>query len=183
MELNKQAFCDDCIYPMKIKNPNDFRGFVDALDIAGSTPEEVAYMLATVRHECADKWLPIEEHGLPIYFKKYIGKLGNKDWEDAIAYKGRGYVQLTGRSNYRRIGKLVGQPLEDKPDIASSPEVAMVILVKGMTQGWFTGLGFKSGNYTNFIKWRKIINGLDKAELIAGYAAHFVRLLLKWEIK
>ena len=55
-----------------------------------------AYMLATVKHECADFWAPIIERGMPAYFDKYepgtrLGvQLGNKARGDGARFKGRG---------------------------------------------------------------------------------------------
>src|SRR5919202_178207 len=57
-----------------------------------------AYMLATVKHECADKFQPVTEYGQKSYFNKYdagtpIGRrLGNTVRGDGFLYRGRGYV-------------------------------------------------------------------------------------------
>lgn len=55
--------------------------------------------------------------------------LGNTEEGDGWKYRGRGFIQLTGRSNYRRYGKLLGVDLEGKPDLANDPEVAAMIAV------------------------------------------------------
>jgi len=49
--------------------------------------------------------------------------LGNAYIGDGRKYKGRGPIQLTGRANYRRFGKLLGLDLEGEPELAASPEV------------------------------------------------------------
>jgi peptidoglycan L-alanyl-D-glutamate endopeptidase CwlK len=54
--------------------------------------------------------------------------LGNRGCPDGERYKGRGYVQLTGRDNYARVGRQLGLPLEDQPELANDPGVAGRIL-------------------------------------------------------
>lgn len=53
-----------------------------------------------------------------------IKSLGNKEEGDAYKYRGRGYIQLTGRANYERIGKLIGADLVKNPDLMNNPQVA-----------------------------------------------------------
>lgn len=117
----------------------------------------------------------------------YGGRLGNvAGTSDGANYKGRGYVQLTGRTNYadmtRRLtasnftytidGVTYGGPgnpidLEAHPDhVNRSSELAAQILVLGSTEGSFTGRAL--GDYvndtdTNFYDARAVING-DKAK-------------------
>lgn len=56
----------------------------------------------------------------------YANRLGNGDPAsgDGFRYRGRGVIQLTGRSNYREFGKTLGIDLEGDPDTAASPAVA-----------------------------------------------------------
>lgn len=53
----------------------------------------------------------------------YANKNGNGGVPsgDGFRYRGRGFLQVTGRANYRRIGALVGMPLEDDPDLLGQP--------------------------------------------------------------
>ena len=54
--------------------------------------------------------------------------LGNRGEPDGASYKGRGFIQLTGRSNYRRIGRKIGVGLEASPDLGNDSKVAGKIL-------------------------------------------------------
>lgn len=140
-----------------------------------------AYMLATVKHECADSWQPITEWGPDEYFDKYepntpLGvQLGNINPGDGRRYKGRGYVQITGRSNYSRLGDAlgIGDALVNDPDRALDPLTAYRILSMGMLEGMFTGraLGdYVSERSTDYVNARRVVNGLDHATTIAAYA-------------
>jgi putative chitinase len=56
----------------------------------------------------------------------YANRLGNGDEAsgDGWRYRGSGYKQLTGRSNYREIGDIVHMDLEGNPELAREPEAA-----------------------------------------------------------
>ncbi len=59
----------------------------------------------------------------------YGGRLGNGDEAsgDGWRYRGSGYKQLTGRNNYREMGKLIGLDLENHPDwVRVNPTAAKV---------------------------------------------------------
>lgn len=139
----------------------------------------VAYMLATVKHECADTWEPITERGSRAYFDKYnagtpIGdRLGNTQLGDGYLFRGRGYVQITGRANYIRLGTAIGVDLVGDPGLALHRDIAYQIMSAGMRRGLFTGKRlsdyFGDGRH-DYRGARRIINGLDRADLIADYA-------------
>ena len=142
-----------------------------AAAFAGTT-EEFAYVLATAHHETAATMQPIYERGPKSYFSKYDGRddLGNNKPGDGFRYRGRGYVQITGRKNYTRYG------LADKPDDALKSDIAAKIALDGMRYGKFTGksLGnYFGGGKCDPLNARRIINGMDEAKRIAGYWAIF----------
>jgi hypothetical protein len=90
----------------------------------------VIAVLATIGTEVAS-FEPINEFGGPQYFTKhYEGRadLGNTHPGDGARYHGRGFIQLTGRVNYRGYEQKLGVPLEQDPDLALDPAVAARVL-------------------------------------------------------
>ena len=136
---------------------------------AGITnPIELAAFLAQCAHESHD-FKSMVEYGGSLDFRKYDPKyapkkaktLGNKKVGDGARYKGRGYIQLTGRYNYKRAGQALGLPLEQKPELAEKPEVAAKIAV------WFWQQRVQP-NVTNFNDVKSVtkpinpgLNGLE----------------------
>jgi len=133
-----------------------------------------AYLLATALHETARTMQPIAEFG------KGRGKPYGKPGRYGQSQYGRGYVQITWDANYEKADKrlgLNGALLKDF-DLALQPTIAALILVRGCVEGWFTGkkLGdYLPGDYANA---RRVVNGTDRADLVAGYARQFERALV-----
>jgi hypothetical protein len=151
----------------------------------------LAYALATAFHETARTMQPISEYGDNDRFERLYGptgqnptrakKMGNTMPGDGIKYRGRGYVQLTWKANYQRASKVTGIDLVKDPDRAKDTAVAAIIMRNGMEQGWFTGKKLRdyfAGAKSDWKGARKIINGTDKDELIAGYARKFYGALV-----
>lgn len=154
-----------------------------------------AYALATTFHEVNGTMQPIKEIGGPAYFKRMYDiqgsrpakarELGNLQPGDGAKFAGRGYVQLTGRTNYDRASKKLrtlgfNVDLVREPERAMEPEIAAAILVAGMREGWFTGRdiaddlpAYGPARMAQFVASRDIINGRDKQEMIAEYAMDF----------
>lgn len=100
----------------------------DALkDLGIYTPDTLLGAVATVRIECGRAFKPILEYASG---SAYEGRsdLGNTIKGDGIKYKGRGYIQLTGRANYDHYGKILGFDLVGNPDLALSPLLSAKIL-------------------------------------------------------
>lgn len=140
----------------------------------------VAYALATAWHECRFK--PVEETG------KGRGKPYGKPGKYGQSQHGRGLVQLTWDYNYEWADEalgLGGALLRDF-NLALDPAIATKILVLGMEAGAFTTHSLEMylprsrgvGSRNAYRKARKIINGTDKADMIAGYALVAERALV-----
>jgi len=54
--------------------------------------------------------------------------LGNRGAGDGDRFKGRGFIQLTGRTNYLRFGKVIGRSLVTDPELANEPSIAALVL-------------------------------------------------------
>ncbi len=150
---------------------------------------KLAYCLATFKWETAHTMRPIDERGGNAYFNSRYGpgtkagkNVGNTKPGDGALFHGRGYVQLTGRSNYTRAKALTKVDLLSEPDRAKEPELAYQIAIQGMTDGWFTtrklSQFFKDGGAADYENARTIINGHDKAANIADIARRFSEVLL-----
>jgi peptidoglycan L-alanyl-D-glutamate endopeptidase CwlK len=97
----------------------------------------VAAALATICVETG-RFLPIDEFvsrfntspgGRPFDLYDWRRDLGNRGPTDGADFRGRGYIQLTGRANYASYGPLVGEPdLVEHPEHANDPDVAAHLL-------------------------------------------------------
>lgn len=122
--------------------------------------DELAYLLATVTHETAFTMQPVTEYGSQQYLKS------KRYWP----WIGRGLIQITWKTNYLKFG------IKD-PDLALTWPVALDVAFRGMILGMFTGKKLadyiKPGKTPDYVGARGIINGTDRAKLIAGYALSY----------
>lgn len=140
----------------------------------------LAYMLATTHHETDKTMQPIEEYG-----KGRQKKYGQKQKMNGQAYYntdqifyGRGFVQLTWYENYEKAGKKlgVGDAFLHNASLVMQLTNATKILFLGMIEGWFTGKklsDYFSNEKEQWLNARRIINGTDKAALIADIAKSY----------
>ncbi|MBK8552579.1 MAG: hypothetical protein IPL53_16530 [Ignavibacteria bacterium] len=138
----------------------------------------LAYMLATTHHETGRAMKPIPEFGRG-KGRAYGGrlKMNRTPYSDTTnIFYGRGFVQLTWYENYLKAGKEIGIDLINNPEKALELIPSTQIMFHGMMKGWFTGK--KLSDYFNpqkedWVNARRIINGLDKAQLVASYGRKY----------
>ncbi len=140
-----------------------------------------AYILATCFHETAARMQPVRE-GLAktdAQARRILAKYpyAQPDPETGHAYYGRGLEQLTHRANYEKMGAVLGVDLVNNPDLMLQPDIAARSLLLGITNGLYTGkklADYFNGRKDDPIGARRIVNGTDRAALIAGYHHAFL---------
>jgi len=196
--MNRAAFYDalrgGALFPRGFTDDqvDGTEAILDAMQAASVTdPRYGAYIMATAFHETARTMQPVRET-LATTDDKAVAILdrafanGQLTWvkspywrRDASgkSWLGRGFVQLTHKANYQKAKDKTGIDFVSNPNLAMVAKYAAAIIVRGMLEGWFTGKALKDyiGAGTDYRGARRIVNGTDKADTIAGYAVVFER--------
>lgn len=150
--------------------------------------EHLAYCLATSYHETGSKMQPVREGFAKtdagaisavnrLYRKGRISRnYAKPDPKTGKSYFGRGHVQLTWDYNYKKMTKRLGIDFYNHPEKALEPENSAHLLFVGCLEGMYTGKSLSDyikGHKINYRQARRVVNGMDKASLIAGYAKKF----------
>jgi len=119
----------------------------------GMRGAELNQFMAQCAHEC-DGFNTMEEYASGA---AYEGRsdLGNTQPGDGKRYKGRGYIQITGRANYRNIGRAIGVDLENNPLKALEPAVAAKVALNY----WNTRVKTRIATYCDTTGVTRVING------------------------
>jgi len=153
---------------------------------SGLKGDELAQFMAQAKHESwnygrlqekpvgdADKYFAKKYD--PTYAPKTAKILGNKNKGDGAKYHGRGFIQLTGRDNYRMASDALGIDLLSHPELAEKPDVAAKIAV------WYWNTRVKPNvrNFGDTVEVTKKINnamfGLeDRMANFLDYKKRFV---------
>ncbi|MHA6205953.1 C1 family peptidase [Dyella soli] len=144
-----------------------------ALNVVGLRDRPmICAALGTIRAE-TEGFVPISE--FPSHFNTtpgmaafsaYDGRtsLGNTQPGDGARFRGRGFVQLTGRANYHTYAAQIGLDIENFPDLANAPEPAAVLLAVFLNHAADKMRAALASN--NYATARKLVNGgtygLDK---------------------
>lgn len=200
--MNRAAFYKTVRSRLGPLSQSQVGGFEVLLTMIARAPlSHQAYMLATAWHETADTMQPIKEKGGAAYFTRLydVGgdrpklciSMGNTCAGDGPRHCGRGYVQVTWKSNYAKLDQKAAEAGLTKPgeilanpDLAMRPDIAALALLDGMQEGWFTGKKLSTylpaqgvATHDQYVSARRIINGTDRAELVEDYAQVFERAL------
>jgi putative chitinase len=120
-----------------------------------SNKNVVAAALATVATECSFR--SIREYGGPKYCARYDGRhdLGNTQPGDGFKFRGGGFIQLTGRANYAKYGKLIGFDLENHPEEITDVDISAKVFVE-----YFHDHGCDvHAELGDWVRVRKLVNG------------------------
>lgn len=112
--------------------------------------------LATVRVEVGREFLPVSEKITRTKANlAYKSRMGNNNMDDGYTYRGRGFIQLTGKNNYRNYGRNIKLDLVAYPDKACEPQVAADILANYFKVNGIDALC----NTHDWVGVRRAING------------------------
>lgn len=182
--INKDLFVEKFPYtPLNDTAKETIRTIVDVFmeDDGFEYLAELAYILATAYHETAHTFNPgIREIG------RGKGRMyGRADGQTGETYYGRGLCQLTWKANYQKFSEILHADLVGNPDLALEKENSVKIMMTGMKLGLFTGNRLRmyiNGNSQDYERARRVVNGMDKARLIATYARNIFKVLEECKI-
>lgn len=154
----------------------------------------LAYMLATAHHETGRTMQPVRETFAAsdaeaiarldrAFANGVLRSVRTPYWRkdaDGKSWLGRGFVQITHKANYAKLGAAIGIDLVADPARAMELDTANAIMFTGMIKGLFTGrklADFFSPSREDWRSARKIINALDRADLVADYARAYHQAL------
>lgn len=146
-------------------------------DVGIYSKKVLAYALATTQHETANAMAPVNEGNYNDkkygYEPGFTGKseARKRGYEGGDNYYGRGFVQLTGKSNYKTMGKKLGIDLVNNPEKANDPEIAAKILAIYMKDRGTA----KLVNEGKVVEARKTINNDNKGKMIRDTADKYYR--------
>ncbi len=137
-----------------------------------SDNRQLAYIFATIYHETYDwnkpmrEMYPTREKGTEQYLKS----------KPYYPFYGRDFCHTTWRANYVKVRRFTGIDVVTYPDKIAELPLAAKVCVHFMVTGLYTGrklADYISGSKCDYINARRVINGTDKANLVAGYAIKF----------
>lgn len=160
------------------QHPNDLADTVKKVcqSFHYDDPRLWAYIMATVKHETNNTYYPVEE---AYYIRPDSRREAYQTGLRYAPYHGRGLVQITWDTNYKKYQAILNNNMFHDPDEALDPPTSLFILIHGMITGTFTDLrltDFINKHECDYKQARRVVNSMDKADLIAGYAQEWEKL-------
>lgn len=150
---------------------NNAKSILDYAVTLTTDKNQLAYILATAVGESNMK--PIKEKRARQ--GTHLWDVQEKYW--GSNFMGRGYVQLTWKTNYQKFKTLLGVDFVGNPELVMNPVYAAKIIAIGMKKGKFTGVGldrYITSTKVDFYNARRIINSVDRASTFEGYAKKII---------
>lgn len=180
---------------LSVAQVSGYEAFFDFWDSRSVLTDKrwLAYILATAFHETGKRLQAVREGFCDtdacsvravttLFNQRRISRNYALPHENGNSYFGRGFVQLTHGFNYKSSGQNIGlgNRVYDDPDLALDTATSVKITCVGMLIGSFTGHKLEQHFTDTKSDWkdaRKIVNGRDKATLIAGHGKKFLECI------
>ena len=168
--INKAVAANPKATKLQKAKPEEFKGKIEVSALGdkesravlskeaqsqGIKGKELAAFLAQCSHESGGFRYLSEIWGPTAAQNTYDGRMGNNKSGDGYRYRGRGYIQLTGKNNYTQAGRALGLDLVKNPDQASTPEIG----AKTSVWFWKTNVQPRVSNWDDVTAITKIVNG------------------------
>lgn len=183
-KMDRKVFYDYLRLRVNLTTQNVY-GFERVLDYAETNETRAAdmpYILATDWWETSQTMWPVKE----AFWMSESWRRRNLRY---YPWYGRGLIQVTWESNYRKLWQDLGKSGSVDPDAFLTWEVAIPALFYGMQSGIYTGKDLDDfidnidesdeEDLREFINARRIVNGTDRALAIGKLALMFERALKK----
>lgn len=123
--------------------------------------------MATINVETARTFRAIAEYASGVAYEGRVD-LGNVNVGDGVKYKGRGFIQLTGRANYNHYGQVLGIDLVNHPELALQTDVAAKIFAQYFkdracnvacdNQDWVQARKLVNGGLNGYDRFWKVVS-------------------------
>lgn len=147
-----------------VKGESQFKSQTEQ-DYSNTSNERIRGIFSRVSGMSDDQLTTLKQDPEAFFNTVYGNKLGNSPTEGYM-YRGRGFFQLTGKSNYEKYGNMIGVDLVSNPDLANDPEIAAKIAIAYMQDRY----DLAPGNSKREKVFRAVGNAVESTEVIKNSA-------------
>ncbi|MGD9581161.1 MAG: glycoside hydrolase family 19 protein [Vampirovibrionia bacterium] len=160
-----------------------------------NTKLRISHFFGQITHEC-DGFCTLEEYASGVAYENRKD-LGNTNPGDGKRYKGRGYIQITGKANYELYGRLLGLDLINNPELLLVPKNGLLVSCEYWKQhdlnkyadddditkitkkinGGYNGLDYRKQYFNKSKTICDILDGTTNAKLSIGSKGYFIEYI------